>query len=161
ACQLLVCDQINRTVSLPAPSRIPIRVREFPMRLVHSIFAAGALLRSVVAVAALTPFGEPVPINSKTDGHQDGQSVASTGAGGCVVIWQTVPAAVAPFASARRYDSLGHALGDEVVVRSFVENGPQAVVSAGDGTFTVVFNDGTEIVAQTFDHASGLPLNDE
>ena len=126
------------------------------------------------------PLGEEFSISANPAEDQFGPRVASNAAGHFVVTWTTgepgTPPAVGWDVRARRFDSSGTPLGDDIVVNQYTagrQTYPSVALDAA-GAFVVVWNsfpeigpptpgqdgDGAGIFGRRFD-SSGNPLGDE
>jgi hypothetical protein len=121
----------------------------------------------VVTSSPAWPQGEPVgpefQINTYTDLHQFGPSVARDSAGNFVVVWaSSLPGGGATLIRGQRYSSSGAPAGSEFAVNSYAQGAPgyPAVASAALGNFVAVWagsgqDDAYGVFGQRFDAAGG------
>jgi len=101
--------------------------------------------------------GTEFQVNSYVTGIQKGPAVATSDAGGFVVVWHGY---FSSSVQAQRYDSSGAALGTEFQVDSLVGGYRAAVTARSDGGFVVAWAGGGDIQAQRYD-SSGAALGTE
>ncbi len=113
-----------------------------------------------------TPQGDEFQVNTTTEGRQDLPAVATNADGAFVVVWRgyTQPTGYEVFA--RRYDSSGEPLGDELqLTDDFNGESPPAVATRQDSGFVVVweteYQSGSayDVFARRYDSA-GAPMAD-
>lgn len=118
--------------------------------------------------------GGQFQINSSSAGHQQRPSVAATGSGDFVVVWDSFGADGEDTSSygirGQRYDAAGAPIGGELEINSYTPGIQwRASVAAGGGGFVVAWTsygsagsdvDGTSIQLQRY-YASGAKLGGE
>ena len=121
-----------------------------------------------VARASLPTLGAPFPVNTTTRGSQAFPALDVGASGAAVIVWTCEDPDLSPGICARRFDSVGLPVGEELRVNSFtagVQTDPDVAVD-GEGNFVVVWEssgqdgDQTGVYARRF-AANGSPRGDE